>query len=256
MSDTYTEFGRLNYNAEDIARQGWGMAASGPGDDKLIVGFYPRSIVNVAKSKASGRRICETKDYVKIQHPGETLNILDQPVTDDHKRRWPRQWAQYQQGRQQVPDGIPISLLFPEQPSITDMLAGNAVHTVEQLAALSGHAIGAIGMGCQDWVNKATKYLEQANKGVDFHRFEKAIKEKDGQIAVLTRQVNELGQQLAKLANLQVEPPPPRNFDVQASTIAALKAEEIHAPEPVAFSSDIQPRRRGRPPGSRNKPKE
>jgi len=254
MSDTYNEFGgALKYDPQEIARQGWGMAASGPGDDRLIVGFYPKSIVNVAASRAAGKRVCETKDYVKIQHPGETLNVLDRPVKEEDKFRWPRQWALYQQGKEQIPDGIPISLLFPSQPSITDMLTSNHVHTIEQLAALSGHAISSIGMGAQEWVNKAADYMKKADKGVNYHRFDSVMAEKDQKIATLERQIRELIEHVAKLSRIQ---PEPQNFDVQASQTAALKREEIFSPEPVAFSNDINPRRRGRPPGSRNKPKE
>src|SRR5690242_19824624 len=104
MSDTYTEFAPLRFDQQQLAHQGWGVASSGPGDNQMIVGFYPKSIVNVAESKAKGRRICETKDFVKIQHPGETLNIVDRPATDQDKARWPRQWAQYSSGRDQIPD--------------------------------------------------------------------------------------------------------------------------------------------------------
>lgn len=253
MSDTYTEFGSLKYDPQEIASRGYGMAASGPGDERLIVLFYNKSVLNVAKSKAEGKRIYESREFIKIQQPGETLNIVDRPVLDGDKQRFPRQWDRFAQGKTQVPDGIPLTLLFPSQPNISDMLAGYQVHTVEQLANLSGHAIATIGMGCQDWVNKAAKYLEQAQKGVDFHRFEKAIEEKDRQIATLQRQVAEMSRQVNKVLNLQDQV---REVDVQSSMIANLKREEILAPSPVEFSTEIGQRRRGRPPGSRNKPKE
>lgn len=256
MSDTYTEFGSLTYDPQEVASRGYGMASSGPKDDRLIVLFFNKSVLNVARSKAEGKRIFESRQFVKIQHPGETLNIVERPVLDGDRHRWPQQWDRFLKGNQQIPDGIPVSILFPSQPNISDMLMGYNVHTVEQLAALSGHAIGTIGMGCQEWVNKAAKYLEQAQKGVDFHRFEKAIEEKDRQIATLTRQVEEMSRQVNKVLHLQQEP---TNFDVQSSQIAAMKAQEQFSQSPAQFSADIVPvipRRRGRPPGSRNKPKE
>jgi hypothetical protein len=50
---------------------------------------------------------------------------------------------------------------------------------------------------------------------------------------------------------------PGSDFDVQAAQIAALKTQEVFAPPPVQFTSDMNQRRRpGRPAGSRNKPKE
>lgn len=253
MSDTYTEFGSLKYDPQEVAQRGYGMASSGATDDRLIVLFFNKSVLNVARSKAEGKRIFESREFVKIQHPGETLNIVERPVLEGDRQRWPRQWDRFIRGNQQVPDGIPLTLLFPSQPNISDMLMGYNIHTVEQLAALSGHAISTVGMGCQEWVNKAAKYLEQAQKGVDFHRFEKAIEEKDRQIATLQRQLNEMSRQVNKVLKLN-EPDP--SFDVQSSQIAALKSQETFSPPPVEFSADITTKRRGRPPGSRNKPKE
>src|SRR5690349_567106 len=145
MSDTYTAFAPLTYDAKAVERQGWGMAASGPSDDKLIVGFYKKSIPNAAKSREMGVPFHESRDFVKIQHPGETLNVVDRPVLDSDKARWPRQWENYQRGVNQVPDGIPLSLLFPAAPHIVTMMRGYNIHTVEQLANLSGEAISTVG---------------------------------------------------------------------------------------------------------------
>ena len=259
MSDTYTEFPGLKYNPQEIAQRGYGVATSGPTDDRLIVGFYRKSVLNQAKSREQGKRIYEDKDWVKIQHPGETLHILDRAVIESDKFRWPRQWAQYEGGKEQVPDGVPLSVLYPANPSITDTLIGYNIHTVEQLSNLSGNAIQTVGMGCQEWVNYAKKYLEQANKGVDFHRFEKAISEKDQQISTLGRQVRELSTQLARIMRREE----PQNVDAQSAQINA-RVQQRFDPEPaVTFANEIQTpdlsgevKRRGRPKGSRNKPKE
>jgi hypothetical protein len=256
----YTEFGQLKYDPREIQQRGYGMAAAGPGDDRLIVLFYNKSVLNIARSKQEGKRIFESREFVKIQTPGETLNILDRPVQETDKQRWPQQWDRFCRGNAQIPDGIPISLLFPDRPNISDMLQSNSIHTVEQLANLSGHAIQSIGMGCQEWVNKAGKYMEQANRGVDYHRFNKALEEKDQQIATLTRQVEEMSRRINDIMHLRDDtraPMPGPDFDVQSAQIAALKTQEVFAPPPVQFSSDMNQRRRpGRPAGSRNKPKE
>ena len=145
------------------------------------------------------------------------------------------------------------------KPSVTDTLTGYNIHTIEQLAALSGHGIQTVGMGCQEWVNKAQKYLDQATKGVDFHRFEQERNEKDKEIATLSRQVKELSEQLNRVMK-HVEPP--QNTDAQTAQINN-RQREYELPQAVTFANTIQSpdlsgevKRRGRPPGSRNKPKE
>ncbi len=239
MSDAYTEFAPLKYDQREIAQKGYGSAASGATDDRLIVGFYRKSIVNVHESRTQGKRICEDRDFVKIQHPGESLNIVDRPVQDSDKFRWPRQWAMFAEGKKQVPDGIPVTLLYPDRPSITDTLIGYNIHTVEQLANLSAHGIGTVGMGCQEWVNKAVKYLEHAQKGVDFHRFNTEMAEKDQKIATLERQVSEMNaKMMAFMANARPSSPPP-GFDVQSHQIANTMAEQEFSQRPVNFTQSI-----------------
>ena len=193
MSDVFTEFRpATGMDRASLDSQGYGMVQYGPTDDKLIVGFYKKSVLNQARSRAEGKPVHEGRDFVKIQHPGETLNIVDRPVMEEDQRRWPRQWHLYQQGVRQVPDGVPLSLLFPAKPEIESTLRGYNIHTVEQLAGLSAQAISTVGMGAQDWVNAAQRYMERANKGVNHHQFEKALAEKDAQIVTLQRQVAEV----------------------------------------------------------------
>ena len=261
MSDTYTEFGPLNFDANQVAHQGYGMASSGPTPDRMIVAFYPDKKLNVAKSKEQGKPVWETIDKVMIQNPGETLTIQRKPATDEEKRKWPRQWAAYVQGKEQIPDGMPVSLLFPAHPSIVETLRGYGVHTVEQLANLSGNAIQTIGMGAQDWVNKAAKYLDQAEKGVNFHQFNKVNEEKDRKIATLERQVSDMNARMQQLmTSLQAQPriaqqmTPQQNydptFDVQSSMIANLKVQEEFAPPPVNLAQTIGGEVRKRKPRS------
>jgi hypothetical protein len=211
---------------------------------------------------------------VKIQHPGETLNVVDRPVNaDDDPRRWPRQWHLYQQGMHQVPDGVPINLLFPTKPEIESTLRGYNIHTVEQLANLSGQAIDTVGLGARDWVNAAQRYMERANKGVDHHKFESALREKDQQIATLTRQVAEVTalvrqQQSQPIRQMQMPLaqsfqalPGLNDFNYQTSQINTTHASAddstaVLQPE-VHFVQDLsgqvaQPKRRGRPPKAKH----
>jgi hypothetical protein len=260
MSDSYTEFGALSWNPDEMSRNGYAVATSGPKDDKLIVGFYRRSELNKFKSKEQGKAVHEGRDFVKIQHPGETLNIVDRPVQDSDKQRWPRQWAAYAAGKRDVPDGVPIDLLFPSKPEVAATMRGYNIHTVEQLSNLSGSAIDTVGMGAQDWVNAAKRYMDQANRGVNYHQFEKAMADKDAELRQMKRQIADLS---AMLRSKQAEAKePPADFDPQTAQINAMhQSNEPFTPEPATFVHDLsgsveQPKRRGRPAGSKNKPKE
>lgn len=239
---------------------GVGAVSYGPGDNQLLVGFYPRSVLNRARSQQEGKPIHERIDYVKIQQPGEKLNVVDRPTTDFDKARFKPQWMAYQQGKEQAPDGIPLSLLFPNRPEIVDTMRGYNIHTVEQLANLSSHAIDTVGMGARDWVNKAQSYMKQAEKGVDFHRFNKEMDEMRQKNSTLERQLTELSAHLARVTSLETGKPVPvtmpdlSKFDVQASLINNTLEPQLPQP-PINLSNEIG-QRRGRPKGSKNKPKE
>lgn len=249
MNDV-TEFrAPTGMDMNSIASQGYGMVQYGPGDDKLIVGFYKKSILNAARSRADGKPVYEGVDFVKIQHPGETLNIVDRPAHDGDRQRWPQKWAQYQQGITQRPDGVPLSLLFPDKPQIVDMMRGYNIHTVEQLANLSGEAISTVGMGCQEWVNAASRYMERVNKGVSHHQFEKALSDRDQTIQTLKRQLDEV----TALVRSQQAPPQPAGYDFQTAQINTThQSNEPYTPAPAQFvhdlSGQVQPKRGpGRP---------
>src|SRR5207253_2854770 len=108
---------------------------------------------------------------------------------DGDKRRWPMQWSQFQQNKEQKPAGTPIDLLYPEHPSVAANLRGWGIHTIEQCAELTGNAIDNIGMGAQRYCNDAVKYIEAAEKGVGASRMRHEMDELMGQVRVLTQQV-------------------------------------------------------------------
>jgi hypothetical protein len=236
-----------------------------------MVGFYKRSVLNKFKSNEQGKPVHEGRDFIKIQHPGESLNIVDREVTEQDKQRWPQKWSQYIQNIAQIPDGVPLNLLYPSKPEIVETLRGYNIQTIQQLEKLSGHAIATIGMGCQEWVNAAAAYMKQADKGVDHHKFNAAMNAKDQQIKTLQRQIEELTQLVQKRMAEPNEPrPTPRlpvseTYDYQTEQINQVHASaddsQAFLQPPVQFVQDlsgsVEPRKRkGWPKGKPRKPKE
>lgn len=254
MSDTYTDFqAPSGIDRNSLDQNGYGMVQYGPGDDRKIVIFYNKSVRNPVRSGEEGRPINEDRVFVKIQEPGEKLNVIDRPVKDDDKRRWPNQWRQFTMNQKQIPDGTPVDLLFPQSPAIADTLRAYGVHTIEQLAKLSAEGISTVGMGATEWVNKARAYMEKADKGVAFHQLQTELKQRDSQIAVLNNQLALVKAQLDQVL-AQTRPAAVQQFQVdEQTTLINARAPDNYELPPTAFDNSVEaPKRRGRPP----KPKE
>jgi hypothetical protein len=108
-------------------------------DAKLHVEFYT--------NKEVGR------PFIRIMVPGDTTNIIDQPVRDDHKERFPRQWLHFQMQNENgdIP-GTKLQEWHDAAPSdITDAQVAELqilkFRTVEQVATASDAQMMRVGMG-------------------------------------------------------------------------------------------------------------
>jgi len=196
MSDDFSPHTDIKWNGTV------GTVQYGGGDRNMICMFYNRPMHNPAKSAESGRPVYEDTVYVRIHPPGERLNIVDRPATSQDQRRFPVQWGQFKDNRQQIPEGTPIDLLYPEQPAIGAMLRANGVHTIEQCAELSGPAIDTIGMGAQKYCNEAQKYLQAANKGVKASQLRQELDERDSKIRTLEHMIESLQSRVQQLTEI------------------------------------------------------
>ena len=53
-------------------------------------------------SKEAGKPIFRDEPFVTILMPGDSKTIPDLPVSEDHKRRWPAQWAAFINGQSEI----------------------------------------------------------------------------------------------------------------------------------------------------------
>lgn len=176
-----------------------GVVQYGPGDSGMVVMFFLKPVHNPARSVEMNSPQFDDKIFVRIHPPGERLNIIERLASDSDKKRFPMQWVQFKDNSPQVTNGTPIDMLFPANPSIGAALKASGVHTVEQCGALSAHAIETIGMGAQQWVNDAQRYLEVANKGVKASQMKQALEERDREIHSLKHKIDLLQTELTHL---------------------------------------------------------
>ena len=132
--------------------------------------------------------------FVRIIVPGDKTNIVDQPVREDHKERFPRQWLHFQM---QSGDGPVIGTLL--QQWNTDDEDNFSLHqmaelqilkfqTVEQVATASDSQLQRIGMGGAGLRERAKTYLTRKNQSANTSELE-----------ITRRELDELKQQMAML---------------------------------------------------------
>lgn len=220
MSDTYA-------NPTGIAWNGHvGVAQYGGGDGNLVCMFYYKPTHQIARSAEEGRPIYEDVVFVRIHPPGERLNIVDRPATEQDKRRFRIQYEAFLKNQVQTPDGTPIDLFYPDQPSIAAMLRAHHVLTIEQLAELSGNAIDEIGMGAQRYVNEAIEYLKIANKGISATQMRRELEERDREIRVQAKQIQDLQ---STVQMLQKQAAAAQNLGQVQEMIAGVMGRPVHS---------------------------
>lgn len=210
-----------------------GTVEYGGGDKGLVVFFYNKSVHNKAKSLETGRQIYNDVVYVRMAPPGEKLNIVERPAHGGDARRFPQQWNQFTQNKQQTTEGTPVDLLYPDTPSVGATLRACGVYTVEQLADLSANAIENVGMGSQAWVNAAQKYMAAANKGVKLTQYRHDLEDRDREVAFLKKQVEDLMNTVQQLRNEQTI----RGNIALQTLVAANMPRPTHMPN-VGFDAE------------------
>src|SRR6266436_4662976 len=123
-------------------------------DDLMHVEFYWKNPVDYKYFKQTGRDrlLQERVPYVKIMRPGDDKSIMDIPVREDHKARWPRQWLyfQMQEGLVDIGKNIP-GWNIDSWDELNDDQRKNLkylnFHVVEQIAGASDAQVQGLGMG-------------------------------------------------------------------------------------------------------------
>jgi hypothetical protein len=190
-------------------------------DSALMVKFHRKAVLQPFQTKEQARPIYQDVDYIEIFTPGSQLNIIDTPVRDEHKRRFPQQWANYQakHGNDNAPAGTPVSAWPFLTGAQAEEFKAVKFFTVEQIANASDFQLQSLGMigGANPHVirERAKAYLQAASGA-----------------APAESQAAELAETKAQLAEMQ-------------KTLAVLTAQQngiVSTAEPTA------PKKRGRKP--------
>ena len=185
-----------------------GLVAFGT-DEKLFVRFFSKPELNGFKSREAGTPIYDNVDYVSIQQPGER-DVAVRAATQEHRFRFPRQWAAYQAGQEQRPEGTLVEILFPTNPGVVETLKFLKIFTVQQLAAASDTVIQNLGLGGSQWREMAKGFLDKADNGKDFQAILSRLTALETENSALKSKVAALTDELTAIDEEEQAPAPRR----------------------------------------------
>lgn len=143
------------------------------GDDRgLYVEFSMVPIHQVFESEQKGRAIYKDVPHIHIMQPGGKSDIMRPVKMDDDNgvpsdvRRFPNQWAAFQNQQTQAQNGTPLEEIAWMPKSRIMEFKAQKVHTLEQLAALPDSAL--FGMDTRSLRDKALAFIKSADDGAAF----------------------------------------------------------------------------------------
>ena len=166
-------------------------------DSRLNVKFYQRAINNEFKSNLEGRPIMEMADFIIIEVPGDNLTVIDTFAVDEHKKRFPVQWARYQNEKT---DGDIEGTLLHDWPILNAAVAAELKHfrfyTVEQIAEASDAQLNTLGMAAGmsplSLRDKAKAFLSSAKGSALVQQQADELRKRDEELAAIKAQLAEL----------------------------------------------------------------
>jgi hypothetical protein len=175
-------------------------------DNKLYVVFYMKALQNGGRTEKEGRPIFDDVPHVRIHVPGDKSTVIDTMATEEHKQRFPTQWAKFEKGMSQAPEGTPVE----EWPMLTTSQAAEFkainIFTVEQIASMSDLAAGRF-MGGNELKRKAETFLKVSKDTAEAQRLVTANAELQDRLDAQSKQITELAAQVAILSQKAGEAP-------------------------------------------------
>lgn len=183
----------------------------GNADSRLQVRFYKRAVQQEQETLEAGRPIYKEFDFVHICVAGDSLTEIDTYVTNEHKRRFPIQWAAYM-NRVGADDAQVVGTPVGEWPLVSksqaEELRAMKFHTVESIANASDQQLQRMGMAAgmspfafrdkaKAYLNLATNAAETDKREAEINALKEELAKKEQETAKMKAETD------AKLAQMQ-----------------------------------------------------
>ena len=169
-------------------------------DSMMSVEFFMHEPEDVHKSETAGMVVRGPAiPYVRIQAPGDHTSIMESPVMESHKRRWPEKWLYFQiqnnmvEGVAEIP-GWKIEEWTELNPEQVRNLKFMRFSVVEQVANASDSQCQRMGMDGAGLREKA-KLALRARMNVEMQQ---EMEKKEAEISALKESNTKLAERMAK----------------------------------------------------------
>lgn len=131
------------------------------GDSKVYVKFYIKPFHLEEESAQEGRPIYKDREYIEIRTPGQQTNIIQRPVNEMDRRRFPKQYRMFKEGNEEQVVGTPLTEVPWLTRSQVEELSYLRIRTLEALADLDDGVCNKHA-GLYGLKNKAKAAVEKA----------------------------------------------------------------------------------------------
>jgi hypothetical protein len=180
-------------------------------DSRLQVRFYRKPVHQEQESMDAGRPIYKEFDFVHICVAGDTLTEIDTFALQQHKTRFPIQWANYMNrlgANDEEVVGTPVAEWPLVSKSQAEELRAMKFHTVESIASASDLQLQRMGMAAgmspyafrdkaKAFLNLATNAAETDKRESEINALKEELAKKDEETAKIKAETD------AKLAKMQ-----------------------------------------------------
>ncbi|MDD4519893.1 MAG: hypothetical protein PHI50_03295 [Alphaproteobacteria bacterium] len=166
-------------------------------NEGIYARFYDR-VIKTNKIDEAGFPIFETCLYVEIKMKDNTTEIFNQRADKDKIKRFPLEYALYQQQKEQEHKGTPLSQYAFLSLSQIEALKARGIFTIQELSALEEEKVRQLGI--QKEVHLAQKFIDFTKNSAVLLKWEEQekklkdeIKTLQEKITVLSRKKNKKG---------------------------------------------------------------
>ena len=170
----------------------------GAGDDRTPVQFYMGAWHDQSESEKQGRPIYKDMEYIRIMTSKDA--IIDRPIRDTDKQRWPRAYSAWRQTGVSEPgsQGTPLSAWPLMTRAQVEEYRYFKIYTVEQLGEMPD-SMGTALMGFNKLKTLAKAYCEVAKGQAPLIAMQKEVDEGKATITELNDRIAKLAARLEKM---------------------------------------------------------